>query len=314
MKTVLLGSSSLRSTRIAYGCWRLAGARNPREVTPDHEARGIRAALAAFEAGYTLFDHADIYGGGRAESIFGQALRQAPGVRDRIAIATKCGIRFSGDPQPASPHRYDFSASHIVRSCEQSLRRLGIEFIDLYQLHRPDYLMDPAEVADAFDQLRRTGKAREFGVSNFTPSQVAALQKACPMRLVSNQVEISLRRLDCLEDGTLDQCLLDRMTPLAWSPLAGGRLLADSNAAPPAASRSAGESLGAAIADIALSHQVSPAVIAIAWLLQHPAGIIPIVGSVQPERILDAVRADTLELGREAWYRLLLAARGTDLP
>ena len=134
------------------------------------------------------------------------------------------------------------------------------------------------------------------------------------MRLVSNQVEISLRRLDCLEDGTLDQCLLDRMTPLAWSPLAGGRLLADSNAAPPAASRSAGESLGAAIADIALSHQVSPAVIAIAWLLQHPAGIIPIIGSVQPERILDAVRADTLELGREAWYRLLLAARGTDLP
>jgi predicted oxidoreductase len=219
MNTFLLGTSSLVSSRLAYGCWRIGG-------DGASEADGRKAIIAAYEAGYTLFDHADIYGRGAGETIFGRVLKKVAGMRPRIIVATKCGIRFAGDPTPEAAFRYDFSAQHILRACDASLKRLGVERIDLYQLHRPDYLMDPAEVAGAFDTLRRAGKVREFGVSNFRPSQVALLQKACPMRLIVNQLEISLANRTCLDDGTLDQCLAEKMTPLAWSPLAGG-LLAD---------------------------------------------------------------------------------------
>src|SRR5207247_1814000 len=144
------------------------------------------------------------------------------GRRGRSLIRTQCGMRFAGERQPQSPHRYDFSASHIISSCERSLTRLGVETIDLYQLHRPDYLADPEEVASAFMQLKHSGKVRHFGVSNFRPTLVTALQVACPMPLIVHQIEISLARLDAFTDGTLDQCLIERVTPMAWSPLAGG--------------------------------------------------------------------------------------------
>ena len=192
MQTISLGVSSLLSSRLAYGCWRLAGTWEPSEVKPEGEERGRKAVIAAFEAGYTLFDNADIYCRGHAERIFGDALRQVSGMREKIIIATKCGIRFSGDPEPGAPHRYDFSEEHIVRSCEESLKRMRIEVIDLYQLHRPDYLADPQEVAEAFTNLKQAGKVRYFGVSNFRPTLVTALQVACPMPLIVHQVEISL--------------------------------------------------------------------------------------------------------------------------
>src|SRR5262245_57597150 len=143
MKSIPIGSSSLVASRIAYGCWRIAGTWNPAEVTPEREAEGRRAVLAACDAGYTFFDLADIYCEGMAERIFGQALKEMRSMRDRVVIATKCGIRRAGEPRPDSPYRYDFSAEHIVLSCEQSLRRLGVERVDIFQLHRPDYLMDP---------------------------------------------------------------------------------------------------------------------------------------------------------------------------
>src|SRR6266567_3583619 len=227
MQTIRLGKSSLIGSRLSYGCWRIAGAWEAAKVTPEVEANGQKAVIAAFEAGYTLFDLADIYCESVCERIFGRALQAVPGMRKGALIATKCGIRRRGDPNPDSPYRYDFSAEHIVRSCEQSLQRLGVETVDLYLLHRPDYLGDPATVAEAFSNLRQSGKVREFGVSNFRPSQLAALQKTCPMRLAVNQVEISLMRLDCLHDGTLDQCLAEEVTPMAWSPLGGGRLAVD---------------------------------------------------------------------------------------
>src|SRR6266487_28922 len=151
----------------AYGCWRIAGTWEAGKVAPEAGALGRKAVIGAFEYGYTLFDLADVYCDGVCESIFGQALKEVSGMRKRVLIATKCGIRKRGDANPHSPYRYDFSGEHIVRSCEQSLKRLGVETIDLYQLHRPDYLCDPAEVGEAFSQLRKTGKAREFGVSNF---------------------------------------------------------------------------------------------------------------------------------------------------
>ena len=293
---------------------RIAGTWKPQEVTPARAAAGRRAVLAAYEVGYTLFDHADIYCRGMCETIFGQALRENPGMRDRIVVATKCGIRFPGDPNPDSPHRYDLSAEHILRSCDGSLQRLGVERIDLYQLHRPDLLMDPQEVAGAFERLKGQGKVREFGVSNFSPSFVTALQKACPFPLIVNQVEIHLGRLDCLYDGTLDQCLAETMTPLAWSPLGGGYLASGGSVEWRNPRRKVLRGLLSAMDEIASRLGVSRTVLALAWLLRHPSRIIPIVGTTDPARIRESVKADEVDLSREDWYRLLVAARGEKLP
>lgn len=310
----MLGGGPLVSTRLAYGCMRCAGTMERARFTPEMEARGRAAILAAWEAGYTHFDHADIYGNGLSEEIFGRVLRDVPGMRERVLVASKCGIRWAGDPDPAAPHRWDFSRDHLVRSCEGSLRRLGIERLDLWMLHRPDYLADPDEIAAAFAELHAAGKVREFGVSNFRPSQVAALRRACPLPLRVNQVEVHLLRLEPFEDGTLDQCLELGITPVSWSPLAGGRL--GDGAAPDAGDPRAAlhGAVLAALDAAAQRHGVSRTVVALAWLLRHPAGIVPVVGSVHPDRIRDAVRADALELTREEWYTILLAARGAGLP
>src|SRR6266542_4304126 len=160
MKTIRIGNSKLNTARLAYGCWRIA------EAGTD----GRAAVLAAYEAGYTLFDGADIYGGGKAEEVLGGVLREVSGMRERILVTSKCGVRPAGTPNPDSPWRYDFSPQHIVNACEQSLKRLGIETIDLYLLHRPDFLADPHEIAGAFVQLLDAGKVRWFGVSNFRSS------------------------------------------------------------------------------------------------------------------------------------------------
>src|SRR5215510_3465677 len=192
MKSICLGTSKLVSSRLAYGCWRIADSSGATQATRDTRAAGRAAVVAAYEAGYALFDHADIYGGSIPETIFGEVLKEVSGMRERVLIATKCGIRKPGDPSPEAPYRYDFSGDYIRQSCDQLLKRLGVETIDIYQLHRPDFLMDPHEVAGALCVLKDAGKVREFGVSNFKPSQVAALQKACPLPLVVNQVEISL--------------------------------------------------------------------------------------------------------------------------
>jgi len=311
MKTQLIGRSSLVSTRLAYGCMRLVPTWDPAKVTAEDAANGRRAVIAAFEAGYRTFDNADIYGGTACEKVFGDALREAKEMRRQIIVTTKCGIIFAKD---GAPFRYDFSASHILRSCESSLNRMGVETIDLYHLHRPDFLMNPAEVAEAFEKLRMQGKVREFAVSNFTPSQVELLQAACPMLLVANQVEIHLGRLACFEDGTLDQCLLKRMTPLAWSPLGGGWLGAGGTVPQKHPRPEVAEKLLAVMDKLASAYGVDRTVLALAWLLKHPAGIIPIVGSSKPEKIKAAVKAEEVELSREDWYRLLEAARGERLP
>ena len=314
MKTVAIGVSSLASSRLAYGCWRVAGTWNPAEVTPDAESTGRRAIIAAYEAGYTLFDNADIYCRGVAERILGKVIKEISGMRDRILIATKCGIRPAGDPNPDSPYRYDFSARHIIASCEQSLKRLGIDTIDLYMLHRPDFLGDPHEIAGAFAALQDAGKVRYFGVSNFRPTQVAALQAACPMPLVVNQVEISLAKLDCFSDGTLDQCLAEKITPLAWSPLAGGLLGNGAKRLLPSQQNYQIAPVVEALDNIAKLRGVTRITVALAWLLKHPSKIIPIIGSTNPDSIREATKADELELTREEWYRLLVAALGEPLP
>jgi len=313
MQTLKLGKSDLVTSLIAYGCWRLAGSEGA-ELTPEREARGRQAAIAAYQAGYTLFDHADIYANGEAERIFGQVLKEVSGMRQRILISSKCGICRQGDPKPDSPYRYDFSAGHIIWSCEQSLKRLGVETIDLYQLHRPDYLCDPEEVANVFARLQSSGKVRHFGVSNFCSSQVTALQKACPMPLLVNQVEISLSRLECFKDGTLDQCLAERITPMAWSPLAGGRLGTNDPIDLRDPDHARRLHIREALDLIARDRQTTRAVVALAWLLKHPSRIVPIVGSTDPARITELAQAADLDLSRDEWYRLLEAALGQRLP
>ena len=309
MKNIAIGSSALTASRLAYGCWRIADATNP-----DPLAAGRRAVLAAVEAGYTLFDHADIYCDGEGERIFGTVLQEVSGLRARVVIASKCGIRKPAEPTLDAPYRYDFSADYIVRSCEASLQRLGVETIDIYQLHRPDYLMNPDEVAGAFTRLKTAGKVREFGVSNFRPSQVTALQRACPMRLIVNQIEISLANVTALEDGTLDHCLAERLTPMAWSPLAGGLLASGAKRILPSQENYQTQPILAALDALAQQRGATRSAVALAWLLKHPVGIMPIVGSTDPAHIRACAAADSLDLSREEWYRLLEAARGQRLP
>ena len=298
---------------VAYGCWRLNGSEG--EAPPASGDRsGIAAVHAADDAGFNFFDLADIYGRGESERIFGLALRQRPGMRDRVIILSKCGIRPPGAPNPTSPYRYDFSREHIVRSVEGSLRRLGIETLDVLLLHRPDYLMDPAEVGAAFEQLREQGKVREFGVSNFRPAQADLLQKHCPMKLVTHQIELSLLHQGVLDDGTMDHCHLKDMTPMAWSPLARGRIgtFAENGFSGADSVRLAG--LKTALQDTGAELGVSPTVVALAWLLRHPASVLPIIGTTNPARIAELAEALRVTLSREMWYKLLEAGRGSRLP
>ncbi len=313
MQKTPLGESKLSSSRLAYGCWRLAPAGDIK--TSLETAR--TAVLAAVDVGFTLFDHADIYCRTRAESAFGEVLRENPKLRKRLLVATKCGVRLAEEP-PGTPQRYDFSAEHIIRSCENSLRRLHVEEIDLFQLHRPDWLMDAEEVAIAFTSLHKSGKVREFGVSNFAPSQVAMIQRALQQKLeqplVANQVEISLANLSAFTDGTLDQCQALNLTPLAWSPLAGGLLGDGGKDLLPGQKGYQVGGLVAALDALAAQRNVTRTALALAWLLKHPAKIIPIIGTTNPERIRAAAAAAEIELTREEWYYLLLAARGEPLP
>jgi len=314
MKTQKIGLSDLVSTRLSYGCMRVAGTWTPADITAEMREKGKKAIVTAYEAGYTLYDHADIYCRGECEAIHGEVMRDVPSMRKDIVIATKCGIRFPGEPTPASPHRYDFSAEHILWSCEQSLKRLGVETIDIYQLHRPDLLMNPPEIAEAFTKLRDQGKVKTFGVSNFLPSFVSALQSALSFPLIVNQVEIHLGRLDCFYDGTLDQCIEKHITPLSWSPLGGGWLGTGGTVKADHPQAEVRTKLLATLDEIAAKYGVSRTVMSLAWLLKHPSGIIPIVGSCNPDHIVDAVKADDVDLDREDWYRILVAARGAGLP
>jgi len=307
VRTISLGNTPMTSSCLAYGCWRLAS-------NKEDPTAGRRAVTAAYDAGYTLFDNADIYGGGEAEKILGAALKEIPEMRKRVLLLTKCGVRHGGHPNPDSPNRWDFSAEHIVSSCEQSLKRLGVGMIDIFMLHRPDFLADPADIVKGFEQLRLAGKVRFFAVSNFRPSLLTALQKAFSRPLIIHQVEISLAKLDAFTDGTLDQCLTEKITPMAWSPLAAGLIGDGAKRLLKAQEDYRPEKFLPDLDAVAAARGVSRTVIALSWLLKHPSKIIPIVGSINPDRIREATKAAEIDLTREEWYRLLNAARGEPLP
>jgi predicted oxidoreductase len=287
-----LGESDLVVGPIAYGCWRLA---------EGDVASAREKVFAAVECGWTLIDTADIYGWngatgfGDAERILGEVLAAEPGLRDRIVLATKGGIR------PGVP--YDWSAEHLSAACEDSLRRLGVDVVDLYQLHRPDVLTHPEEVAGALGDLVDRGLVREIGVSNVTPSQLDLLQRFLDRPLVTTQPELSVWHSDPVRDGTLDQCLARTITPLAWSPLGGGRTLGD-----------AGDPVVAELDRIAANRGVNRSSVALAFVLRHPAAPIPILGTQQVARIRLAAEALDVELTRAEWYSLYQAGTGERLP
>lgn len=306
MRHATLGRSDIPWAPVSYGCMRLAGTWNPAEVDAERRRAAFAALDAAYESGYTLFDHADIYGRGVCESLHGEYLQANPSLLARTRILTKGGIR-RRDDAAGTVGRYDFSKQYLLDAVDASLRRLQVDCVDLYQLHRPDVLMDPREVADAFAEIHAAGKVRWFGVSNFLPWQFKMLQACCDMPLVVNQIEVHLGRLDPFFDGTLDQCQQHRVTPLSWSPLAGGWL----GSAEPIEGR---EGLQDAMDRIGRAYGLDRAGVALAWLAKHPSGIIPIVGSIRPDRIAASARAVEAELTREHWYELLVASRGAPMP
>jgi len=305
MQTVKLGNSDLEVSRLAYGCMRIAG-----NGAEDDWKRGKRAVGAAFEVGYTVFDHADIYAGGLSEKLFGEVLRETPGMREQITIIGKCGIRLAGIPDDASPQRYDFSRAHIEKSVNASLGRLGIDALDVLLLHRPDYLMDVAEIATTLGALKAASKVRYFGVSNFLPSQFELLQSVLDEPLLVNQVEINLHNVSALTDGTLDMCQRLRVTPQAWCPIAGVAYPAWGNTFSDEDERR----LRAELERQCDIYKLEDWVLALAWLLRHPAGISPIVGSTTPSRIEAATAVFDVDYRREDWYRLFEARNGAPVP
>lgn len=300
-----LGQSSLAGSRLVYGCMRVCG-----DGTNSDRQKGKRAIRAALDSGYTQFDHADIYAAGESETLFGELLRERPSLREEILLIDKCGIRLAGSTNEEDPQRYDFSKSHITGSVEASLERLGTGKIDVLLLHRPDYLMQPVEVADAFDELRRSGKVDHFGVSNFSPSQVDLLQSAIDTPLLVNQVELNLHNIDRLHDGTLDQCLRLGMTPMAWCPVAGIAYTAWGNTF----SSNDDARLRDEVARQAARYGCNDTQLVLAWILAHPATVAPIVGSTTPSRITESTAALEIPYLREDWYRLLEARNGAPVP
>ena len=324
MKTYTIPHTDLEVSRIAYGCMGLGGGWDRTPATEDRVRAAVDVVLAAYDQGITLFDHADIYAGGKSEAIFAEVWKARPDLRDKIVLQSKCGIRFAGDPKPDAPPRYDFSYSHIVRSVEGSLRRLKTDWLDILLLHRPDPLVEPEEVARAFDELHTSGKVRYFGVSNHMVGQIELLQQTVQQPIVVNQLQLSLLHAHLINEGILanqvdgphalatgilDYCRLRGILVQAWSPMARGRLFE-----PPEDADEPTRRTTALIRTLAERKSTSPEAIALAWLLRHPAGIQPIIGTIRPERVRASCLADTVELSREEWYALFIAARGTRLP
>lgn len=299
------GSTTENNPQLIYGCMRIAGDQSAPAL--EH---GKRAVVHAFEAGFRQFDHADIYGYGACESLFGEVLKENPGMREEILITSKCGIRRAGDPATGDPGRYDFSREYILRSVRGSLQRLDTGYLDTLLLHRPDYLMNPEEVATAFEELKQSGLVCAFGVSNFTPSQVSLLQRYCPFPLVSHQVEINIHRMAALHDGTLDQCMMFNMAPEAWSPLRGVAYPAKHEGFNEEDSQRIFRELDSQ----ARNYGTENWIILLAWLLKHPSGIRPVIGTTQPERIRRSLESMQMKYDRSDWYRLLEARNGEPVP
>jgi predicted oxidoreductase len=290
--------ADLTLSPIVAGAWRMA----EWKLSPQDRLRWIEEIL---ELGISSFDHADIYGGYQVEALFGEALALAPALRQRMQLVSKCGIKLMSPARPGNRfHCYDTSAAHVRASVDESLRALHTDHLDLLLIHRPDVLMNAAELADTFEGLRREGKVLHFGVSNFTPSQLELLHARTP--LVTNQVELSPLHLDPLHDGTLDQCQRLGLRPMIWSPLARGRVFTGDDER----ARRVRDELSRLASELG----VAVTTLVFAWLLRHPSRPLPIAGSQRIEAAREAVAALDLRLTPEQWYRVWTASAGHEVP
>ena len=293
-KTRLLGKSGIEVSTLAWGMWRFAG----QDVTSATEL-----VHAAFDAGISLFDTADIYGFGEqgfgaAEELLGEVFAENPGLRDKMVLATKGGI------MPPIP--YDQSRAYLMDALDASLKRLKVDHVDLWQVHRPDILTHPEELARTLEDMVKSGKVRAVGVSNFTNAHTSALRSFLDIPIASTQPEFSPLHIAPIENGELHKAMQHDMAVLAWSPLGGGRI------AEPKSERE--QAVAAALSGVAAAHGVSRTAAAYSWIMAHPARIIPIVGSQNPARIAEAADAYKINWTRADWYAVLVAARGVPLP
>lgn len=297
MSPLAANPPALELSPIVAGLWR---------ITDWHlsVAERVRWIEQALELGITTFDHADIYGDYRAESEFGEALKAAPALRARMRLVSKCGIRLRSAERPYRINYYDTSAAYVRTQVEQSLRKLQTEQLDLVLIHRPDYLMDAAALADTFATLTREGKVAHWGVSNYNASQFALLHQHHP--LLTNQVELSPLKMDALDDGTLDQAQQLGLRPMIWSPLGGGHLFTGTD--------EQAVRLRAEMTAIATRHGISLSTLAFAWVLRHPSRPHPITGTGRIEGLRDAVAALDVQLDAEDWYAIWTASKGHSVP
>jgi predicted oxidoreductase len=290
----------LSLSRLAYGVWRLSEA-------ADTSAQAVAGRIqACLDQGITTFDHADIYGGYSCEALFGAVLRAQPGLKARIEIVTKCDIMLVSDQRPDNRVKhYDTSAAHVQASVERSLKNIGVDAIDLLLIHRPDPLMDHHALGACLDRLIQSGKVRAAGVSNFMSWEMELLQSAMKNRLVTNQIEIGLMQTRGFVDGQIAHAQRLGVPVMAWSPLGGGRLFGQDAAA---------LRLRPALQRIAGAQGVDESAVAIAWLLHHPARIIPVLGTNDPARIARMQDALRVTLDRQTWFELYSLANGAAVP
>ncbi|GAB5526844.1 MAG: aldo/keto reductase [Roseivirga sp.] len=293
-------SEQVDISQIVHGMWRLT------EWNMSN-AQIVSFVEECLEMGIDTFDHADIYGGYTCETLFGNALAANPSLNAKLKIVTKCGIKLLSPNRPSHQlHHYDTSFDHIIWSAENSLAQLKRDNVDVLLIHRPDPFMNPAEVARAFTKLKEEGKVKEFGVSNFLPSQFNMLQSYLDFPLVTNQVEISVACLDQFENGVMDQCLEKRLSPMAWSPLAGGSVFT--------AETHRFLTIKNVLHKIAKQLDASIDQVMYAWLLTHPAKIIPLVGTGKIDRVRKAVDSLDIKLSTQQWFEIWIASQGKNVP
>ena len=287
----------LTFSRLVYGMWRIG---DDADTSPKHVQAKIEACLAQ---GITTMDQADIYGGYTAEAVLGNALKASPDLRDKLEIVTKCDIVAPvGRHSAARVKYYDTSAAHITASVEASLTDMGTDYVDLLLIHRPDPLIDPDETGSALDALVASGKVRAVGVSNFRPWDFSLLQSSMENNLVTNQIEMSLLATDAFVNGDLAYLQERMVPPMAWSPLGGGRLLDGSK-----------PDLLGALKRIGAENGVDETAVAVAWLLRHPATILPVMGTNSLDRIAKIADATKIEMDRQTWFELYTLAIGREV-
>ncbi|MFF1883305.1 aldo/keto reductase family oxidoreductase [Pseudarthrobacter sp. NPDC058196] len=310
---------------LIYGCMGLGGSWSDEPHEAKHVDQAAAAVQAAVDAGITLFDHADIYRSGKSEAVFGEVLAATPGLRERIRLQTKCGIRLN---ERGLQTYYDLSRAGILERVNGSLERLRTDFVDILLLHRPDPLADPAEVASAVGQLMAEGKVRQLGVSNMSAAQIGALQDRLETPVVANQLEMSLLKRAWLESqvlvnhpehldysfphGTLEYCARNNITLQAYGSLARGAYTGAELESPTSAEAATAE----LVAELAGEYGSTGEAVLLGWLMKHPAGIAPVIGTANPERILACADAERVAaaMTRTDWYRLWVTARGSNIP